>query len=49
MTNSDNSCDDDKRINQDETKNIETNHEIEETVSFRDFITTFVIKLLNMN
>ena len=49
MTNSDNSCDDDKKINQNETKSIETNYEIEKIVNFRNFIATFVIKLLNMN
>ena len=46
MTNNDNNCDDDKKINQNETKNIETNHEIEKIVNRKNFIATFVIKLL---
>ena len=49
MADSDNSCDDDKRINQDGAKGIETNHEAGETVSSRGFTATSVTKLLNMN
>ena len=46
MTNSDNNCDDNKKIHQNETKSIETNHEIEKIVNRKNFIATFVIKLL---